>query len=537
LSLVGFSDDELAALIVPQTAGLTDPDEVPPLPADPVAVRGDVWLLGRHRLVCGDSTTVEDVDRALGGVKPHLMVTDPPYGVEYDPEWRAEAGVNKNRGKMGAVLNDDKSDWREAWALFPGEVVYVWHAGRHASSVQESLEAAEFEIRCQVIWAKDRFALSRGHYHWQHEPCWYAVRKGATGHWAGDRKQSTLWSIPARESGGVGHGTQKPVECMRRPIENNSSAGQAVYEPFSGSGTTIIAAEMTGRACHAIELNPAYIDVAIKRWQDFTGQAATLEGDGRTFAPSISMCIRPNSTRHRWVRTKWWPMIRATPALSAILRSGPRKRDGTSVMLQERRDGRGFLLISGASSEASLSMISVPRQVQDDLSKWTDNDAGDPEYQPRTARKPSSGRRSFKVSTPLSPIAASPGLQGRDPGISCALPALRPSAPAGAGELHRDDRPGAPGKGVLFSAPNAAGSSSKKHRARSWRRASGSRTIPSPPIPQFSSGPPMRRSRAGNRWPAPISPPRATRRPSRPGGTTPPAGPTSSPAKRRPGKS
>ena len=121
-------------------------------------------------------------------------------------------------------------------------------------------------------------------YHWQHEPCWYAVRKGAAGHYAGGRGQSTLWQIDKQIKNETGHSTQKPVECMRRPIENNSSPGQAVYEPFSGSGTTIIAAEMTSRACHAIELSPAYVDVAVRRWQDFTGNEATLEADGRTFA-------------------------------------------------------------------------------------------------------------------------------------------------------------------------------------------------------------------------------------------------------------
>ena len=284
VGLLGLDASMLDGLLAPaETEGLTDPDEAPEAPTDPVSKLGDVWMLGRHRLVCGDCTDLGVVDKALNGVKPHLMVTDPPYGVEYDPKWRAKAGLNKNKSKMGAVLNDDRADWRDAWALFPGSVAYVWHAGRHASSVQASLEACDFDIRCQIIWSKDRFALSRGHYHWQHEPCWYAVRAGSTGSWAGDRKQSTLWQIKAREDGGVGHGTQKPVECMRRPIENNSSPGQAIYEPFSGSGTTLIAAEMTGRTCHAIELNPAYVDVAIKRWQNFTGNQATLEADGRTF--------------------------------------------------------------------------------------------------------------------------------------------------------------------------------------------------------------------------------------------------------------
>jgi DNA modification methylase len=130
--------------------------------------------------------------------------------------------------------------------------------------------------------------IGRGDYHWQHEPAWYAVRKGKTGHWAGDRKQTTVWGIPHLRSE-TGHGTQKPVDCMKRPIENNSSPGQAIYEPFSGSGTSIIAAEMTGRSCYAIELSPAYVDVAIKRWQAFTGQRGIHEESGQSFSDMAAM--------------------------------------------------------------------------------------------------------------------------------------------------------------------------------------------------------------------------------------------------------
>ena len=181
-------------------------------------------------------------------------------------------------------MNDNKADWRDAWALFPGDVAYVWHSGLHAREVIESLELFEFEIRSQIIWAKPSLLMSRGHYHWQHEPCLYAVRKGATGHWVGDRKQSTLWQISnINQDSDTEHGTQKPVECMRRPIENNSSPGQAVYEPFSGSGTTIIAAEQTGRACYAVEISPAYVDMAVIRWQAFTGQDAVHAESGETF--------------------------------------------------------------------------------------------------------------------------------------------------------------------------------------------------------------------------------------------------------------
>jgi DNA modification methylase len=281
LDLTGFGADEIGKLLIDAGDGLTDPDLVPEVPVDPVSRPGDVWVLGRHRLVCGDATDEATVARALDGVRPHLMVSDPPYGVSYDPEWRNRVGVSTTK-RTGKVENDHRADWREAWALFPGDVCYIWHGALHATTVAESLIACGFEIRSQIIWAKDRLVLSRGHYHWQHEPCWYAVR--GTGHWAGDRRQSTLWEIAGGgQDTETVHATQKPVECMKRPIENNSSPGQAVYEPFSGSGTTIIAAEMTGRCCHAVELSPAYIDVAVLRWQAFTGKEARLEADGRSF--------------------------------------------------------------------------------------------------------------------------------------------------------------------------------------------------------------------------------------------------------------
>ncbi|MCB1425161.1 MAG: site-specific DNA-methyltransferase [Zhengella sp.] len=286
LALTGFGDMEVLALTSPSHDGLTDPDDVPVVPDDPVTSPGDVWLLGKHRLLCGDATVADDVARVLDDVTPHLMVTDPPYGVDYDPGWR---GMLADGSKLarGRVLNDDRADWREAWALFPGDVAYVWHGALHASLVATSLEASGFAIRSQIIWDKTRLVIGRGDYHWGHEPAWYAVRKGKTGHWSGDRKQSTIWAIEHRRSES-GHGTQKPVECMKRPIENNSSPGQAIYEPFCGSGTTIIAAEMTGRTCHAIELNPAYVDVAIKRWQDFTGKPAVLESTDETFEDRLA---------------------------------------------------------------------------------------------------------------------------------------------------------------------------------------------------------------------------------------------------------
>ena len=282
LGLTGFDAGEITGFLVDPVVGLTDPDDVPAVPEHPVSRLGNVWVLGSHRLICGDCTDPATVERVLAGVTPHLMVTDPPYGVAYDPTWRNRAGVSAS-ARTGAVLNDHRADWREAWSLFPGDVAYVWHGALHAATVADSLTACGFAIRAQIVWAKERLVMSRGHYHWQHEPAWYAVR--GTAHWTGDRKQTTLWSIPSRDQdANTIHGTQKPVECMRRPMLNNSSPGQAVYEPFSGSGTTIIAAETTGRVCRAIEISPAYVDVAILRWQAFTGKEALLDGTGRSFA-------------------------------------------------------------------------------------------------------------------------------------------------------------------------------------------------------------------------------------------------------------
>lgn len=282
LQLIGFTKSEIADLLVDHNVGLIDPDEVPPPLKDPVTAANDVWILEKHRLVCGDSTVAATVAIAMNGTVPILMVTDPPYGVDYDPTWRNRAGVSQSK-RSGKVDNDDRADWQAAWALYPGDVAYVWHGALHSTTVAKSLIAVGFSMRAQVIWAKERLVLGRGDYHWQHEPCWYAVR--GKGHWQGGRKQTTLWQIGSRaQDAETTHGTQKPVECMRRPMENNSVAGGLVYEPFSGSGTTLIAAEMCGRVCHAIELNPLYVDIAVRRWQAFTGKEAILQASGKSFA-------------------------------------------------------------------------------------------------------------------------------------------------------------------------------------------------------------------------------------------------------------
>lgn len=243
----------------------SEDDYQPPAEIVTDIVPGDLFEIGPHRLLCGDSTSADDVAKVMGGEKPFLMVTDPPYGVEYDPNWRNEAAENGHLSygarAIGKVSNDDRIDWTDSYSIAPCSVAYVWHADRHAKRVQENIEDSGFEIRCQIIWAKAHFAISRGHYNWQHEPCWYAVKKGATAKWIGDHSQSTLWQITHQKSE-TGHGTQKPVEAMARPIRNHEGD---VYDPFLGSGTTMVAAHQLHRRCFGIEIDPKYCQVIIDR--------------------------------------------------------------------------------------------------------------------------------------------------------------------------------------------------------------------------------------------------------------------------------
>jgi DNA modification methylase len=220
----------------------------------------------------------------LDGAMPVLMAADPPYGVSYDPAWRHGAGLNRSKRSRG-IRNDDRADWHDAWALFPGDVAFIWHSALHSNVFYDGLVSAGFEIRAQIIWFKSRFAIGRGDYQWAHEPAFYAVRKGRSAHWCGDRKQSTVWQI-ASVSGhdeNTEHPTQKPIECMKRPILNNTKVGEGVYDPFLGSGTTLVAAERCGRICYAIEIDPRFIDVSIRRWQTLTGKDALLAGTEKTF--------------------------------------------------------------------------------------------------------------------------------------------------------------------------------------------------------------------------------------------------------------
>lgn len=271
----------------------SEPSESPlPQPRSrPRSRPGRVYELGRHRLMCGDATDPAQVAVLLDGAEPLLIVTDPPYGVSLDPAWRDRAGYNAARWPAEAnadhylrsqghrntrVSNDDRSDWAEAYAL-AGESVrclYVWHASRHASEVEAGLERIGFDVSQQIVWDKGLFAISRQHYHWQHEPCWYARRRGARVPFYGEKNQSTVWRAPspkmimaAERDAKWDHPTQKPLALFARPIGNHLRPGEVVYDPFAGSGTCLIAAEHHGAVCYAMELEPLFCDLIRARYQ------------------------------------------------------------------------------------------------------------------------------------------------------------------------------------------------------------------------------------------------------------------------------
>jgi DNA modification methylase len=320
LDLTGFNPGEIDGL-------LALPDEeranaTPPLPENPVSVRDDLWLCGPHRVLCGDSTNPEAVARLLGDRRPILMVTDPPYGIELDSEWRDRAGLNggdfgskrtrASKARAAAdsqyhaepsymkhrtaghtetsISGDTRADWSDAFELVPSlQIAYVWHASRFTREVLDGLLRIGFVHHQQIIWDKQRTVLTRTLYWFQHEPCWFVRKKNAP--WYGKAgENSTIWAAPSPKfvMGGsdetkFDHPTQKPVELMRRPILNHTKRGELVYEPFLGSGTTLAAAELTERVCCGLELDPKFVDVIVQRWQDLSGKKATLEADGRSF--------------------------------------------------------------------------------------------------------------------------------------------------------------------------------------------------------------------------------------------------------------
>jgi hypothetical protein len=282
LDLTAFWSPEEWAELTGSSVEVDGKEDVVLRPTSTNIRRGDLFALGQHRLLCGDATSLADVTRLVAGAAPVLMATDPPYGVDYDPSWRNRA-YPKQRTAVGAVMNDDQASWPAAFSHFTGDVVYAWHAGLQAPGAAEALETAGFRIRAQIIWVKSHFVLSRGAYHQGHEPAFYAVRRGRSAAWHGDRSQSTVWTVQnlnpiggSRTGDNVptGHSTQKPVRLFEIPILNHTVRGEGVYDPFVGSGTTLIAAEKTGRVAFAMDLDEKYVQTALTRWETYTGKRA-----------------------------------------------------------------------------------------------------------------------------------------------------------------------------------------------------------------------------------------------------------------------
>jgi DNA modification methylase len=282
--LVSFGmDEEMLAPIFDKTIlEEIEEDKEIELPEEATSKLGDIYLLGSHRLMCGDSTNPQHVEKLMDGASPILMVTDPPYGVNYEPEWREGCDLGVGKRSKNTVLNDDRYDWSDAYALFTGDIAYIWHSAKYTHKFAENIENSGFELISLIFWAKNRIVFGRGDYQNQHEPLWYAARKGKKHNWQGKRDQTTVWDIDNNNYGAktkeeqTGHGTQKPIECMLRPILNNSAQGESVYDPFGGSGTTLIACERSKRNCYMMELSPAYVDVIIKRWEKETNKKAVL---------------------------------------------------------------------------------------------------------------------------------------------------------------------------------------------------------------------------------------------------------------------
>lgn len=287
LELLGFDAGEIEKILAMADAtpeGQTDPDDAPAVQAEAITQPGDVWLLGKHRVMCGDSTAVTAMDVLMGGALADMLLTDPPYNVAYEGKTKDALRIEND-----AMGNDDfRAFLRDAFvtadsALKPGAVFYIWHADLEGYNFRGACFDAGWQVRQCLIWAKSSLVMGRQDYHWEHEPCLYGWKDGAGHLWAADRKQTTVLEFE-RPSRNAEHPTMKPVALFEYQMLNNTKGGDIVLDSFGGSGTTLIAAEKNGRVARLMELDPKYVDVIVRRWQQFTGKQATLEATGQAFA-------------------------------------------------------------------------------------------------------------------------------------------------------------------------------------------------------------------------------------------------------------
>lgn len=288
IDVIGFSDEQLAQLLseveeLPSDLSNQDPENAPEPPLEPITKLGDVWLLGKHRVMCGDSTSIADVERLMAGAKADLLLTDPPYNVAY--EGKTADALTIQSDSMGD--EDFRQFLRDAYTaadvvMKPGAVFYIWHADSEGYNFRAAAHDVDWQIRQCLIWNKHSLVMGRQDYHWKHEPCLYGWKEGAGHYWGSDRSQTTVLDFNRPSRNGE-HPTMKPVELFQYQLENSSKKGWVVLDLFGGSGTTVIAAQKTGRQARLMELDPRYCDVIVKRWQQFTGKIACLESTGEPF--------------------------------------------------------------------------------------------------------------------------------------------------------------------------------------------------------------------------------------------------------------
>jgi DNA modification methylase len=287
LDLMGFTDKELEELLNGDESGggLTEDDAIPEAPVDPVSRPGDLWILGNHRLLCGDSTILSDVERLMGGQLADMAFTDPPYNVDY-----GNSAKDKMRGKDRRIMNDDLGEGFFQFLydaclnllLVTKGACYVCMSSSELHTLQKAWIKAGGKWSTFIIWAKNTFTLGRADYQRQYEPILYGWKQGSDHFWCGDRDQSDIWNYNKLRVNDL-HPTMKPVELVERAIKNSSKSRDIVLDLFGGSGTTLIASEKTGRQARLIELDPKFVDVIIKRWEEYTGQQAVREDDGVLF--------------------------------------------------------------------------------------------------------------------------------------------------------------------------------------------------------------------------------------------------------------
>lgn len=283
LGEIGISDEELAELTNEENEGLTDAEETPEPPAQPVSVLGDVWVMGKHRVMCGSSTEVTTVEKLMAGEKADLWITDPPYNVAYEGKTKDALTIQNDsmddtsfRAFLVAAYGAADAVMKE------GAVFYIWHADLEGYNFRGAAHDIGWKVRQCLVWAKSVFVMGRQDYQWKHEPCLYGWKEGAGHYWGSDRTQTTVLEFKKPSRNGE-HPTMKPVELFAYQIGNSSRAGAIVLDSFGGSGTTAIACEQLGRQARLMELDPKYVDVIVTRWQEFTGKQAVNEATGLTF--------------------------------------------------------------------------------------------------------------------------------------------------------------------------------------------------------------------------------------------------------------